>query len=92
MGLYAAAQRGVSHYSDDTVGFAPIIEQGTCIVGSIFAFRGIPFIFSLIEEHLSGHPAFIKLPNWENAFTSYHLPLIRFEVDGFLSQSLAFHW
>jgi hypothetical protein len=92
MGLYTVRSVGSMFYSDDTVSFAPLIQQGTHVAGGIFGFRGFQFLLSLVEERAPERLDFIRFPNWENASPAYHLRHIRFEVAGFLSQRFTFRW
>lgn len=93
-GLHGTSIAGQSLYSDDTVGFAPLIRHKEFIVGALFVFRGHRFLLWLGDQPLPPTLASLNIsdPDWCGARVHYHLRGIDFALQDRVSHRLIIEW
>lgn len=93
-GMSVAAKVGGKINSKDTVSFAPIIKDNSCIHGGTFSFRGVFFFIDLSSDGLS--VPFHELPfmdkEWRHLNLMPDLEQIKLYVGNRLSHVVKFNW
>ena len=93
-GLHGTSIVGQPLYSDDTVGFAPLISGSQFIVGALFEFRGHCFVLWLGDQPLPPTlaPLNISHPRWHDARVHHHLHEIKYAFHNRVSHRLIIRW
>lgn len=95
-GLYLAARTGAKVNSGPVVQFAPLIFDGTHILGGFFHFRGFLLFISLMDEPLPSNFEWISSldasSEWAGTTPSWHFNKITLTVNQIRSHVIRFNW
>lgn len=93
-GLYNVVHVGQHIQSDDTVIFAPLINEQRFISGGLFCFRGFRYFLSLEAESRPILPKGVGLPNedWSISQMNFHNKEMRETSGKYLSQIIKTTW
>jgi hypothetical protein len=93
-GLYSVVHVGQQLQSNDTVSFAPLIQNGSFIRGGLFAFRGLRYFLSLEPERWTQLPKGVTISgeDWSISQLNFHNREMRIENGKYLSQVIEMAW